>query len=160
LAQASALDRRADALAREASELRREAMELRVEVERMERAPLRVVANNTDTMRAEHDTVIMDRVLATVERAGRVSSAYVAEHLGITPARARAALARLTEVGALERSGATRATRYFVPEPEPDRAGEPVSLRVQTMTIPERELSDREVAWTTAEPASHPGVPL
>jgi hypothetical protein len=153
------LDARADALAREASDLRREAVELRLDAERMERTPLRIVTNDV-VARAEHDTVIMDRVLAVVERAGRVSSGYVADHLGITPARARAALTRLTDIGALERSGATRATRYFVPEPEPDRAGDPVVLSVQTMTIPERELDDREVAWTTAEPADHSGTPL
>lgn len=159
LGQASALDRRADALAREASDLRREAMELRLTAERVDRAPLRIVNSAEVAERVEHDTAIMDRVLATVEAAGRVSSTYVADHLGITPARARASLARLVEVGAVERTGARRTTRYAVPDPDPDRVGE-ATLRVQTTTIPERELDDRRVAWTTAEPAQHDGVPV
>lgn len=129
---------------------------MRIDAERHARAPLRVV-NNTDVAREEHDTVVMDRVCAVVEAAGAVSSRYVAEHLDLPPARARAALARLVEVGAVVRTGVARGTRYALPvEDEPIPAGEPGEFRANFLssTHPTKaELRDREIVHTTAEPA-------
>jgi DNA-binding transcriptional ArsR family regulator len=101
------------------------------------------------------DPDFQGRVCATLAHSEGLSSHALAEHLGASQGRVRAALKRLEEAGKVVRTGATRRTRWFLagePEPEPVRTGV-ARLHVFTKTMDRRELEDRELAYTTEAPA-------
>jgi hypothetical protein len=159
--QAHALERRARDLKAEASELMAEAVELRTDADRLEREPVRIrQADATARTRGRLSLVTADpdlqgRVCDTLARSEGLSSHALAEHIGCTQGRVRAALKRLEEAGRVVRSGAFRSTKWYIagePEPEPVRTGM-ATLRVFTKTMNARELEDREVAYTTEAPA-------
>jgi DNA-binding transcriptional ArsR family regulator len=158
--QAHALERRARALKAEADELKAEAVELRTDADRLEREPVRIRQARCDRARAPLTLVTADpdfqgRVCATLAHSEGLSSHALAEHVGVTQARVRAALKRLEEAGKVVRTGAFRSTKWYVagePEPEPVRTGV-ATLHVFTKTMDRRELEDRELAYTTEAPA-------
>jgi DNA-binding transcriptional ArsR family regulator len=159
--QAHALECRARALKAEADGLKAEAVELRTDADRLEREPVRPRRRDaTAHARGRLSLVTADpdfqgRVCATLAHSEGLSSHALAEHLGASQGRVRAALKRLEEAGKVVRTGATRRTRWFLagePEPEPARTGV-ARLHVFTKTMDRRELEDRELAYTTEAPA-------
>lgn len=165
--QADALQGRAFELRREADSLLAEALELRNDADRIERGPAIIPALRVAGQ--DRDAALMRKVCDTLRR-GPKSRADVADHLGLSPLRARTILDKLVTAGAVERYGATRSTRYgLAPEPEPatertDLAAaiaeaENATLRVFTKTLSERELEDRELAWTTEAPGAVDALP-
>jgi len=156
-AQADALQRRGFELCRMGEELKAEAVELRTDADRLERESAGLVARRPALVDVsatpDHDAVFLARVADLLGQAGGMTVSQIAEHLGTSRLRVKAACRRGEEAGALFRTGQTRGTRFHRVEAEPDRAGEPVRLHVFTKTMPARELEDREVAWTTEAPA-------
>jgi len=163
LEQAATLDALATRKREEASELAREAAELRIEVERITREPLTILANRAERGRRfePDDTRFLDRIVDALAT-GPMAMAGLSDHVGASPARVRKAVARLVAVGSVKRTGNSRATRYELTECNDDAAPAPtpVRFRVISTTHPTaHELRDRDVAWTTAAPAVEGALP-
>lgn len=141
-AQADALDARADALRDEARELAREAMYLRIEAERLTRAPLSAVPASAPSPSVAD---LPARVEAVLDGAGALAMSDLTSHLKASPARVRAALARLEAQGRVSRSGIKRGTRYRL-------AGEDeVAAKVQEFRSYEGAVRDAAVKLGTFE---------
>lgn len=152
--QARGLIERAEELMAEAAEIFRDADALDGEA----RDSMRYVAvRGRPPLSIVHaDEDFQGRVCDALRHSEGLSTHALAEHIGSSETRVRAALKRLEESGTVVHTGAFRTSRWYIagtaePEPEPVRTGT-ATLRVFTKTTPERELQDREVAWTTEAP--------
>lgn len=117
--QADALQRRGFELIREGEDLKAEALELRNLADRIEREP--VTVGPAPPLRVvDHDTEFMSRVCDALQAAREpMPTGALAEHLGASTTRVRAALTRLEATGVVTRSGLKRGTRWRMADEEP-----------------------------------------
>lgn len=110
-AQAATLEEAMIRHRRQADELKSEIIDLRVQADRLDRAPVTIMAAAAPP--PERDTNALDKITEAI-RAGANTSTLIAEHSGLSIARVRAGLARLEEVGTIVRTGLKRGTRYHM----------------------------------------------
>jgi DNA-binding transcriptional ArsR family regulator len=116
--QAKALQTRADRLADERLELLRESWALERDATRIEQAaeaaaaPVRRRQERARRRDQERDAEMLGKVCDLLGQLGPLSTGDIGGHLNLTPARVRAILARLQDVGMVARSGVKRGTRY------------------------------------------------
>jgi FaeA-like protein len=109
--QADDLDRRGNELREEARELFKQAMLLRSAADRREaNEPSATLARRA----LSDDARLLARVGDLLRNGGPATSATVAEHLAITQPRARNALLRLEESGAVKRTGLGKGTIWAI----------------------------------------------
>lgn len=145
-AQADALESKASALKDQARGLLEQAVDYRVEADRLTREPL-VMLNAADAKKGSDDTRFLDRIVETLDGAGPLAMRDIADHLGATPARVRAGLVRLAEVGTVVRSGIKSGTRYELAEDDDAEA----SASVHAITSYEAVVRDAAIKLDTFE---------
>jgi hypothetical protein len=131
----------------QARDLREGAIELRVQADRLTRAPL-VMLSAEDRSRGPEDTRFLDAVVRALDGAGPLAMRDIADHLAASPARVRAALNRLIEVGTVTKSGIKSGTRYTLAD---DTEEAPAGAEVHALKSYEAVVRDAAIQLDTFE---------
>lgn len=136
--QAEAFDRRAERLRAEARDLSNQAIELRLEIERRNRAPVRILSQRSRIGGARvgpaRDARLMARITATLDEIGPCSSTVLANHLSESKPRVLHALTTLETSRAVKRSGIRRGTVWGLAD-DSDLEGHAPHLSARTLVL-------------------------